>query len=391
PPNLINILLVSAYWYQVAVTSPYLWTYITVTSEMKRKYREHAIHIIKRDLLRSKECPLNVVIKVRRWNFDDSVESLLEVAGKHSHRWRTLLVRALAPRAVKILEQLHLPQLFSVSYAGHLPGVNVKLDAPHLKSFHAFKRGECFTFAEPEPVLTLLSYSLFRNGTQGLLEHLRRSQYTLTTLRIRASGPQSNPISDTSTQLFSVSPGLSFPALTEYFVTFDSDRWDWNVFHMGQMAQLRKLTIRWRSFRNPPLTAEVFIMPQLRILAICADDPDGFENAILPLLATAPNLEELRLAQATPSPWTNREGWIPPLLSEEQEPAELVCPRLAVLRLCKITIPRWDDLKRLASRRPGFTKLSLDSICWGDSKGEEQDLTLLKQCFDIVVEDGLEF
>ncbi|KIO26652.1 hypothetical protein M407DRAFT_243645 [Tulasnella calospora MUT 4182] len=132
-------------------------------------------------------------------------------------------------------------------------------------------------------------------------------------------------------------------------------------------------------------------MPQLLTLYISARDPHGFNKVAKTLLAAAPNLERLCLMQNQQSAYTSHGKWIRPLLCEEQDSEMVPCPQLVVLRLRGITITRWDDLRKVGSRRPAFKTLSVDSGGWEQSGGENQDLNALRQCFDVVVEDGPKF
>lgn len=146
---------------------------------------ESVMALVERDLLRSKGCPLDVVIKVRA-NLGNKLESLLEEVVRHAHRWRTLHIRALTAKAIEILEQAHLPRLLSVSCVGSFRGLNLKLDTPHLKHFRPpIGNSYSFTFRDPLPALTHLDYALHSDATEEFLKHLRHSRHTLTTLSIR--------------------------------------------------------------------------------------------------------------------------------------------------------------------------------------------------------------
>lgn len=127
-------------------------------------------------------------------------------------------------------------------------------------------------------------------------------------------------------------------------------------------------------------------MLQFLTLIITALNPRTFENAATTLFAAAPNLERLCLSQIARSTDTREGSWLRPLLRGEQNSEAVACPRLVVLRLCKIIIPRLDDLQTTGSRGPAFKTLIVDSGCWEKMGGESQDLSVPRQCFDIVVD-----
>lgn len=128
--------------------------------------------------------------------------------------------------------------------------------------------------------------------------------------------------------------------------------WDWSAFKIGHLPHLRKLAIRWFSIGDAP-PSTISFMPQLITLTITAANGRTFQNAATTLLPAAPNLERLCLCQndrGADTTDTGQQSWLRPLIREEQDSEAVACPRLVVLRLCKIVIPQWDLLRKIGSQ-----------------------------------------
>lgn len=380
--SLANLLLVSSRWHQVAVTSPSLWTYIPLTEHTESS--EGARKAVERSLLRSKGCSLDILIRLP---YDVPSESLKEAA-KHAHRWRTLCVDRRYPESARILERLYLPRLFSLTFVPRLnPEYALKLNTPNLKEFEGLPReSDGLRFAHPLPIFTKLVYSKSSHNTEQLVSHLRRSQSSLDILSLSFVTPPGRPFSilpDGGTQVSPDTLDLSFTALTEYTVKFESGAWDWSVLHIGHMPALRHLTIYWSFFQDVALTSTIPFMPQLITLQVSLDHGRRFKQLAPELQSAMPNVQALWLDQTFPSISGNDSIWLSPLKSEDQDNAVVAWPKLAVLRLCRLIIPRWEELKSVALGRPAFKMLSIDSACWRESKGGQQDLDVLERHFGV--------
>ncbi|KIO26661.1 hypothetical protein M407DRAFT_24102 [Tulasnella calospora MUT 4182] len=386
PPVFLNLLLVSSHWHQVAITSPSLWAYIPITRQIESS--ERARKLMERSLLRSKECSLDIVIELPA----GSSESLLKEVAEHAHRWRTLSVNCLTAEAVRILEQIYLPHLFSVSFVRRFElESGIKLDAPNLKKVRGpVRESDALIFEDPLPIFTDLRYSKSSNNTELLVSHLRRSQNSLKTLRLSFAttpGTRFSILPDGGTQVSADTFGLSFTALTDYTVQFNSGPWDWSPLHIGHMPLLRHLTVYWYIFEDVAFTSTIPFMPQLLSLQVSLDHGRRFKKVASLLQSATPNLERLCLDQTFPSVFGNDSEWISPLILGDQDHVAAGWSKLVVLRLCSLGIPQWDDLKLVASCRPAFKQVSVDSICWKKSKGYRQDLDALKQHFEVLVTD----
>ncbi|KIO26654.1 hypothetical protein M407DRAFT_7720 [Tulasnella calospora MUT 4182] len=388
-PDLLNILLVSSSWNRVAVATPSLWTFIAVD----RKGFESARKRVRRDLVRSKHCPLDVVVRMHYLFRPGSEElsafdSLFEEIAQHAHRWQTLRFNNLTQRALNVLEQ-HLPRLVSLSIIGSLGERPLKLSTPLLKRYTAPSGNSSLPSFETPPSLTHLKHVLTSRNAPAVLQHLRRSQRTLTALNLICAAPLGTQFSihlENGVEFIAENLDLSLPTLTEYTVKFGvPGPWGWNAFRIAHMPHLRRLDVHWATFQysNPDNT--VPFMPQLTSLNIFAQNSYGFKDAAPPLAAATPNVKEVSLVQLYLGLSPYETEWLPPLLHPSQNLLTVAWPRLEILQLHGMAIRVLDDLRGIPLVRPAFQRLCVDPTCWNKSMAVGQDLHALREYFDVVV------
>ncbi|KAG8920624.1 hypothetical protein FRC00_009742 [Tulasnella sp. 408] len=390
PPPLLNILLVSSYWNQVAVATPSLWTFTAIYRENFETARER----VRRNLERSKDCPLNVVVRVRHFTGSEDINAfdlLFEEVAQHSHRWRTLEFNHLTSRARNALEQAPLPRLVSLAIFGGLKGQTLKLNTPTLTMYTTNTwDSKLVSFEQPSPVFVQLRHAFSLGTAQTLLQHLRRSQHALKTLVVLFGAPPGTQFSlhlEDGTEFSAETLGLSLPSLTEYTVEFNALPWGWNALRIAHMPQLRRLDIYLKIFRYSDPNNTVPFMPQLLSLNIFAHYPNGFASSARPLVAATPNLEEVSLTQTHAATSQHEAEWLTPMLSPSQDSLVVVWPRLVTLRLQGMAIPRDQDLRTIPLGRPAFKQLFLDSTCLERCKAVGHNLNALPEYFEVVVTD----
>ncbi|KAG8898511.1 hypothetical protein FRC01_010884, partial [Tulasnella sp. 417] len=279
PPLITSdLLLVSSHWHQVAITNPSLWTHIPITRRTGSS--ERARKLVERDLIRSKECPLDIVIHIELPARSSPSESLLKDVAVYAHRWRTLTVHALTAEAGQILEQIYLPHLFSVLFVRRLDfASSMKLNAPNLKMLDGPRwESDSLVFEEPSPLFTEIRYSKSSNSTELLVSHLQRSQNTLKRLSLNIVHPHGVRINIGATQTPPDTPELSFTALTDYAVEFNTRSWNWSVLNIGHMPLLRHLSLYWYIFEDFSSTSKIPFMPQLVSLKVSLDHGRRFKR-----------------------------------------------------------------------------------------------------------------
>ncbi|KAG8914407.1 hypothetical protein FRC01_004092 [Tulasnella sp. 417] len=391
PPDLLNILLVCSHWKEVAVATPSLWTFIEIHGKGFRRVRER----VRRNLERSKNCPLDVVRRGLTGHPETlgACDTLFEEVAQHAHRWRTLYFQNFFTLEPDLLGQMHMPHLVSLAITGvFIPAQCLRFNTPLLKSYIA--RGvdsHLISFEPPLPNLTHLRHTLTSKTAQMVLQHLRRSQHVLSALSLgfpQTPGTQFSIHLEDGTEFLAENLGLSLPILSEYTVTFGViGPWSWNALRVSHIPHLRRLDIHWETFKDPDPDSTIPFMPQLLSLSIFATFPYGFKDVAPPLVAATPGLEKVSLIQTYATSSEYDEEWMYPLLVPTQDLLTTSWPQLVVLRICGMCISPWNDLKKIATGRPAFKRLSIDSTCWEKSKDVEQDSSAFVGSFDFVVED----
>ncbi|KAJ6517512.1 hypothetical protein C8R47DRAFT_255505 [Mycena vitilis] len=141
--SLLELSQVSSLWHTIAIGTPQLWSTIIVDTSRWGQPPASAdicLALIRRSLLRSRDCPL--VLRVH-CSANDYSPSVLKLLSKHARRWQD--VDLMLPREVTAnlkTARGNLPLLETLTFGNDFRGVNVFKTAPDLRKVTLLGRAE---------------------------------------------------------------------------------------------------------------------------------------------------------------------------------------------------------------------------------------------------------